>query len=113
MSDDLEKKVAFLQGQTACIATDMAEVKKAVNSIAESLSKLAALEERHNASNEAISRAFEEIAETKETIKNISDKVHNIEVDMPILKLAKEWVFKGVLVMAGVVGLAILGLVII
>ena len=68
--------------------------------------QLATLETQHAETRAAMGRAFEEIAE-------VEDRVTVLEMDMPVLKLTSSWVQRAAVGTLGVVGLALLAVVIV
>lgn len=95
-------------------------VERAVESIAESVrviadstSKIVRLEERHDETREGLNRAFCEIRDVKSGAAKIDDRVKVIELDMPDLRKTSNRINAGVWALAGIVCLALVGLVII
>lgn len=94
----LEYRINTLEGSVT-------EIKQAVKSIDASLQILARLEQRHAETRDGLERAFKEI-EDHET------RVRIIEGEMPTIKLTRGWLVSGVVSVIGVVGLAVVMLVV-
>lgn len=90
----------------ALLERDVNEIKEAIKSIAvsnseisRSLQTIAVLETEHANTRQSLERAFSEIASVKLEVAEISR-------DMPGLKEIRGWVVTGVLAVAGIVGAA-------
>lgn len=79
-------------------------VSTAVESIAISFNALTRLEERHEYTKQAMERAFESIGKQDE-------RITKMELEMPSLKMVRGWVITGVLGIMGILGVAVLHLV--
>ncbi len=101
----MEERLIKVEAKLDGVVCDMAEVKTALRDIARSLSKLAVLEEKHNNVSEAMKRAFT-------AIERNTLRIDEIEKALPDLKLASGWVFKAVLAIMGVLGVAAIGTII-
>lgn len=100
-----DERLARLEERMSGLSEDMSDLKKSNRSIAESLGKLAILEERHRTSDEAIKRIFE-------VIEKNSARIEAIELQMPNLSLASSWVFRAVLFIMALTGLTYLTMII-
>ncbi len=85
---------------------DREDMRDAIESIKGSLQALVRLEERHAETREALGRAFKES-------KDIHDRVSAIEKVIPGLVEMRGWLVKANLGILGLIGLAIIGLVVI
>lgn len=84
----------------------LATVEDAVKSIAENLTQLTALEQKHIETREALGRAFSEL-------KDHDVRIKAVEIEMPTLKLTRGWVITGVIGIVTLVGIAATSLVIV
>ena len=80
-------------------------VSTAVESIDESLKTLTRLDVKHEETNKAVERAFDDISDHE-------TRIRVVETEMPTMKLIRGWVIAGVVSLVGLVGLAIAGMVI-
>lgn len=80
------------------------EVKNAVKSIDQSLRTLAALEVKHEETRSGLNRAFVSIGDHE-------TRMRTMETEMPTLKMVRGWVIAGVLGIMGILGVAILHMV--
>lgn len=74
-------------------------IEKTLQAISENLERLAALEQKHLETREALNRAFD-------AIKGNEDRVRKIELELPTLKLVRGWVIGGMVGCASLLGLA-------
>ncbi len=95
----MEERLIAVEVKMDGVLSAMSDVKASLKDIATSLSKLAVLEEKHNSASEAIKRAF--IA-----IERNTGRIDEIEKVLPDMKLASGWVFKAVLAVMGLLGMA-------
>ena len=79
-------------------------VSTAVESIDESLKTLTRLDVKHDETRDGLSRAFI-------SLEDHEKRMRTVEVEMPTVKLARGWAMSGVIGIVGVLGLAILHLV--
>ena len=80
------------------------EVKNAVKSIDQSLRTLASLEVKHEETRSGLNRAFTEIGDHE-------TRMRSVENEMPTLKLVRGWVIAGVVGIMGILGVAIMILI--
>ena len=80
-------------------------VSTAVESIDESLKTLTRLDVKHEETNKAVERAFDDISDHE-------TRIRVVETEMPTMKLIRGWVIAGVVSLVGLVGLAIAAMVI-
>lgn len=95
---EMETRVSMLEAA-------INEIRDSTKSIAESISAIKVLEERHAESSRAIERAFLEL-------KDIELRVRVVEVELPGLKEIRQWVMAGVLSTVAIIGVAVIALVI-
>lgn len=81
------------------------EIRDATRSIAESVSKIVLLEERHAETTRALERAFG-------ALKEVEHRLREIEVELPGLREVRRWVLGMVFGVLGAVGTAVLALVV-
>lgn len=80
-------------------------VSKAVESIDESLKTLTRLDVKHDETSKGLNRAFLEIDDHEKRIRNI-------EEEMPTTKLIRGWVIAGVVGVLGMMGVAMIKMVV-
>tara|TARA_R110000803_G_scaffold1977_2_gene6498 strand:+ start:13716 stop:14045 length:330 start_codon:yes stop_codon:yes gene_type:complete len=106
----VESTVAKLQAQQEAMGSDIAEMKHALASIAESMRNISGLEQRQVSLAEAIGRAHSRIDEIqgvlKEEVKGHEKRIQAIEIN-----LAKnQWIERVIMaVLMGAIGLWIKG----
>ena len=93
-----DERLIRLEEKLHGITEDVADMKESNRSIAESLRKLAVLEDRHRTSDETMKRMFG-------AIEKNSQRISGIELQMPNLSLASSWVFRAVLVVMSLTGI--------
>ena len=82
-------------------------IEKTLQVIAENLERLATLEQKHLETREALNRAFDAIKVTETEIKTTDERVRKIELELPTLKLIRQWVIAGVVGCAGLLGVTV------
>lgn len=75
-------------------------IEKTLKAISDNLTKLAALEQKHIETREAVGRAFDALEEH-------DTRIRAVEIEMPTLKLSRKWVFAGVLGIIGLLGVTL------
>ena len=80
--------------------------------IAKSTNKLAQLEIRHAETRDSLERAFDEIAGLHKVDKENDMRLKLIEIEIPGLKETRSWVLRAMLAVLGVVGTAMVGMVV-
>lgn len=100
-----ETDLAVAIAKIEAISGDMAEIKSSMKELANAVSRLAVIEERQTATNDAIGRAFKDI-------ETISGRVAVLEQNQPIQKQSSDLVQTGVkYVVAMVLGAIVAGFV--
>ena len=94
-----------VENRVAVLEKSCDDMKEAIMDIRDSLQVLVRLEERHAETREALSRAFGDI-------EKVENRLKNIELHMPGLVEMRGWVIMGMLGIAGLVGVALVGMVI-
>jgi len=94
-----------IDNRVAVLERSCDDMKSAIFDIRDSLQVLARLEERHAETRDALGRAFNDIEKMEERVKNI-------ELHLPGLIEMRGWVVMGMLGIAGLVGVALVGLVV-
>lgn len=75
-------------------------IEQTLKAISDNLTKLAALEQKHIETRDAVERAFDCIA-THDT------RIRAIETEMPTLKLTRGWILSGLVGIVSLLGLAL------
>lgn len=90
-------------------------VSRAVESIDQSLKVLARLEVRHEETRDGLQRCFAEMEKHEAlctaALAKAGERIGLVEVEMPTLKLARYWVIAGVTGVIGLLGVAVVHLV--
>lgn len=81
------------------------DIKEAIKTISVVLQGMATLNQKHIETSAALTRAFNEIT-------SLQERVVDIEMALPILKLTSKWVITGVIATVGIVGVAVVYLVV-
>jgi DNA repair ATPase RecN len=89
-----------LENRVSHVEKAVDEIRDAAKSIDASLKVLARLEVAHGETREGLGRAFKDIEDHE-------DRLREIEKDMPTLKQAHGWVVSGVIAVVGLAGLAV------
>jgi septation ring formation regulator EzrA len=97
----------------------VSEVREAIKSIDSSLRTLAALEVKHEETRNGLNRAFQEIQHHEVRIRTLEldapkkgdERISEIEREMPTMKMVRGWVIAGVTGIMGILGVAVLHLV--
>ena|SRR3972149_4883016 len=100
----MDERLARVEEQVKNIAAGMERVNEVLTSVADSLCRLAVIEEKHNNVNNALGRAFT-------AIDGHDLRLGEIEKNLPYLKLASGWVFKAVILVMALLGAAALSIV--
>lgn len=85
----MAEKQDVIEYRLGTLEANFTEIKNAVTSIDKSLQKLTSLEERHQETRDALSRAFSQIEDHEVRIRHV-------EKDAPVTKLVRNWVIAAV-----------------
>lgn len=100
-----ETDLAVAIAKIESISGDMAEIKQTMRELASAVSRLAVIEERQTATNDAIGRAFKDIAA-------LSGRVTSLEQSQPIQQQSSDLVQSAVkYIVAAVLGAILAGFV--
>ena len=102
---EVAKVHAVLDSRVTNLEKVVDRVSAAVESIDESLKTLTRLDVKHEETRSGLSRAFV-------SLEDHEMRMRAIEAEMPTMKLGNRWVFAGAAGIIGIVGLAVLYLVI-
>lgn len=80
-----ETDLAVAIAKIESISGDMAEIKSSMKELATAVSRLAVIEERQSATNDAISRAFKEIT-------GLNTRITSLEQSQPVQKQSSDLV---------------------
>lgn len=105
-----EESVAFRLG---AVERAVEKIAEAVQEIAHSTTQIARLEERHAETRDAMERAFVEIRESKANQVKLDERIRLIEIEIPSLMEIRTQINRAVWGLTGLVGVAIIGLVIV
>lgn len=98
--------MADVEARLAVIERNQNDLKDAVVGIQRNLESLVRLEERHAETREALGRVFT-------YTEKLEERIEDIEKVLPGLVEMRGWLVKADLCILGIVGLAVIGLVII
>lgn len=88
------------QGSDALTQYRLTMIEDTLKQIADNLERLAALEQKHLETRDAVGRAFD-------AIEKVDHRVRHVELEMPTLKLVRAWVIAGVLGTLSLLGVTI------
>lgn len=91
----------------------MGELSKSTEKIATSVEAIARLEERHVETREALGRAFRESNEIKRELSELRLRMENFAGKLGPLEETRRWMVAALLSVVGLVGTAVIGLVLI
>ncbi len=98
----------------------LTSVEKAVESIAHAVQEIASnttqivkLEMQHAETRAGLERAFEEIGKSRAACERCNERLRTVELDMPGLRETRSWVLRLMLGVLGVVGMAMVGMVVV
>lgn len=100
--EDVYSRLTKVEIQNETIKSDIAEVKITLKEVATHLQTLAVLEVKHQNTTDSLKRAFNQVAKLEE-------RCDDMEKKLPNLILASHWVFKAMLGIMGLLGVASLG----
>lgn len=83
-------------------------IEKTLTAVNENLERLASLEAKHIETREGLGRAFDLIDRTNTRIDEQNDRMRAVELEMPTLKLVRNWIIAGVMAVMGILGMIIL-----
>jgi len=79
-------------------------IEKTLTAVNENLERLASLEAKHIETREGLGRAFDAIDRTNSRIDEQNDRMRAVELEMPTLKLVRNWIITGVMAVIGILG---------
>jgi hypothetical protein len=78
-------------------------IEETLKSIGDTLRQLTTLEQKHLETRQAIERAFA-------SIEKHELRIHNVELELPTLRLIRNWVISGVIGCTSMIGIAVISL---
>lgn len=91
----------------------VSDIRDAVGQIADAMVKIARLEERHQETRESLGRAFERIESVERAQADQRVEIVRLSGEIAPLKESRGWMMSGLLAAVGIVGAAIIGLVLV
>lgn len=88
------------------------EIRDAVGQIAEAMVAIARLEERHQETRESLGRAFDRLGAIEKTQADHRVELVTLRSDIKPLQESRGWLVTAVLAVVGIVGAAVIGLVV-
>jgi hypothetical protein len=79
-------------------------IEETLRVVSENLQRLTTLEQRHIDTRESLDRAFD-------TIEKVDNRLKHVELEMPVLKIVKNWVITAVVGIVGLVAIAVFALI--
>jgi chromosome segregation ATPase len=99
-----EQAHAVLEFRVNTLESTVNEIRSAIKSIDSSLQALARIEQHHQDTRDGLERAFTEIGDHE-------TRIRGVEAEMPTVKQARTWIFSGAMGVVGMVGMAVVYLV--
>lgn len=87
-------------GNEALTQYRLGMIEETLKAISDSLGQLAALEQKHIETREALGRAFKQLTDQDQRLRLV-------ETELPTLKLVRGWVISGVIGVLGMLGIAL------
>ena len=103
-----ERDINVVITRLGVLSEDVSDLKDTLKQIATAVTRLALVEERQLQTNEALSRAFNQIDKVDAKITAIDQRVAYIERDAPMQKHTSGWIMSAVWAAAGLAALLIL-----
>lgn len=104
--DSLVGDVGTIKGEVSAVRSDVARVGAGVDELRGAMTIMS----RHQVVMEGLAA---DNHGTREAVAKLDIRLDAIEVDMPGLRELRTWAVRGILAVAGLVGLAVVGLVVI
>lgn len=104
--------VELIEHRLTAVEAALTKVAQAIEDIAVSTRLIAQLELKHAETRESLERAFDEISKLQSEHNTIDTRVRCVEIEMPALVEARRKIDKALYSIVGLVGLAVIGLVI-
>ena len=83
--------VGVLEARLAALHSDVTDMKEALSSLTNAITKLALIEERQSTSQQAVERAFTAIAKVEGAIDRLTDRITQLEIKAPAADKAAQW----------------------
>lgn len=96
-----DSSASVILTRLSTLSEDIGEMRGAMKELAQSVAKLALIEERQAQANEALARAFKQIDKISLKVEAIESRVATIERELPMQKQASAWVVAAVWAAAG------------
>ena len=103
--DGLAEAVGEVKGSVQALRGDMGHVSKGVDELRGAMTILS----RHAVVMETV---LTDISALRSAVTAMDARVKLVELDMPLLRITRDWTLRGVLMVFGVVALAVIGLVV-
>lgn len=102
--DELAGAVGEVKGNVQALRGDMGHVSKGVDELRGAMTILS----RHAVMMETV---VTDISALRVAVSGLDGRVKGLELDMPVIRLTRDWTLRGVIGVVAVVGLALVGLV--
>lgn len=95
------------------VKNDLGEMRSTLSAMQRAMEALVRIDEQQNSLRQAIGRAFEEIREERIKREGVDKRVAQLEIDAPGYKELRRWVIGGVLTGIGLLGAALITMIVI
>jgi len=103
LADDVRLKI---------LSKDVSDIKKSISQMADAITTMAVLEQKHYGLSEAVKRAHSRIDAAEAKTEALDERLRLIEVELPVVRMASGWVFKAALGVLAILGTAALAVII-
>jgi len=99
---NLEARLARLEERLTHVSGDIGDIKHAMLQLSQVVNSFALCEEKHAQAKESLGRAFN-------MIDSNSRRIREMEDELPLRKMATNWIFKAMLAVMAILSAAVIG----